>query len=348
MDQSKIKTVKYIFLQTVLMQLIVLAVIGFTCFVAYFGVSKYNSGILWLLGTVAFIVMEFSLICVSVFVKGYGVSFFARSRGTFHGSLPADAAARTRIEYSYGRKSVLTGRRSIIVTEKKETGGGCLLILGLPAIIIGLTGMIKFVIESVRVILSEQRQATWDESRAYLTEQIEAEGKRKFFQTPRTCAFLMGILLVVCIPVTIGIASYYSPRHIEIEFTEKENLTDRYGNASIYYKGNVTNKGSAKVEDIEGILHFKTKDGNILLSKPWGFHAPHQIPSPPDKHLEKDESWDFAFELILSPDDENALVLWNAELNDLEMIFEVRSVGYKTNGSVAFSNRYIEITAGKN
>ena len=54
MNRTKLQTIKYIFIHTVLLQVIVLAVLGFVCFIAYVGVSKYNTYVLWIMGVIAF------------------------------------------------------------------------------------------------------------------------------------------------------------------------------------------------------------------------------------------------------------------------------------------------------
>ena len=347
MKRSKIKTIGYIFLQTIFMQLIVVALFGLVGCLAYLGLAKYNSILLPLLGVVAFIVMEFALICISIFLKSYGVSCFSKSKGQFNGSIPTNGTT-TRIEYSYGPKNIVTGRRSIIVRKREESGGGCLLFLGLSAIVIGATGVIKFIIEALRVLCSDERQMAWEESREYLIEKMNEEGKASFFQVPIICGVLTLLLIIICVPVSLATAYRYSPDRIQIVFCEKENRLDRYGNASIYYEGTITNKGSAKVEQVEGILHLKSKDGDSLLSKELVINVPFTTQSQSDNHLEKNESWDFVFELRLSKEDINAVRVWEAELDDVEMIFEVTSIRYKTNGSVDFSNQFIKITATSN
>lgn len=347
MKTSKQKTIGYIFLQTVLMQLIVLAIVGFVGWLAYFGLAKYNSAILPLLGFVAFIVMEFAFICISIFIKGYGVSCFSKSRGHFDGSAPSGGVKTKEIEYSYGPKNVITGKRSIILRERERPGGGCLLLLGFPAIIIGVTGILKFAIEALRVLLSDERQMVWEESREYLSEKMDAEGKGAFFQVPIICGLAFALLVAISVPVAIATAHRYSPDRIEIVFVEKENNLDRYGNASICYEGRITNKGSAKVEQVEGILHLSDQNGETLLSKKIVINVPFSTPSPPDNHLEKDEFWDFAFEVRLSPDDAHAEDLWDAELEDMEMRLEVSSIRYRTNGSVDYSDESIIITVAE-
>ena len=347
MKRNKIKTLGYIFLQTIFMQLIVVTLFGLVGCLAYLGLAKYNSIVLPLLGVVAFIVMEFAFICISIFVKSYGVSCFSKSKGQFNGSITNNGTT-TRIEYSYGPKNIITGRRSIIVRKREESGGGCLLLLGFPAIVIGITGIIKFIIEALRVLCSDERQMAWEESREYLIEKMKEDGKAAFFQIPIICGGLTLLLIIICVPVSLATAHRYSPDRIQIAFCEKENRLDRYGNASIYYEGTITNKGSAKVEQVEGILHLKSNDGATLLSKKLVINVPFTTPSPPDNHLEKNESWDFAFEIRLSQEDVSAAQLWDAELDEVEVIFEVSSIRYKTNGSVDFSNRFIKISTTQN
>lgn len=340
MEVSKRKTIGYIFLHTVFLQLILLAILGFVCFVAYFGINKYNSGILILLGVVAFIVMEFSFLCASVFIKSYGVSFFARTRGSFNGQLNADTTM-TRIDYTLGPKNIFTGKRSIYVKERKVQSSGCLLLLGLPAIIIALTGIFKFVLESLRVCLSKKRQAAWEESREYLSQKIEEEGRAKFFQLPTVCAILMAILVALCLPITAVTAHHYSPQHIEIKFDEKINVTDKYNNSFIACSGSLTNKGNTKIEHVEGVLHFREKGGKEIFSVKMSVKPSYTTQGPRNDILEKEDTWNFAFELKISRDDSGAIRLWELELEDMEIVFEVISIRYQGKGNIDYTNELI-------
>ena len=79
MEKSKTKTITYIFLHTVVLQIIVLLSLGMVGFLAYVGFDRYNSFALILLGIIAFIAMMFVFLSVSVFAKSYGVSLFAKT-----------------------------------------------------------------------------------------------------------------------------------------------------------------------------------------------------------------------------------------------------------------------------
>ena len=107
------------------------------------------------------------------------------------------------------------------------------------------------------------------------------------------------------------------------------------------------NNGKAKVEQVEGILYLKDKNGEVLLSDDVAIHVPFSIPSQPDNHLEKGEAWDFVISFYLSSDQYPAYLLRDKPLADLEISLEVTSVRYKTNGSVDFTDQVIKVTNGR-
>ena len=327
------------------MQLIVITVFCSVGALAYFGLAKYNSALLPLLGIVAFIAMMFIFMCVSIFMKGYGVSFFSRTRKAFDASAYTYKPT-TEIQYVVGRKNTFTGKRNIYVREREVKSGGVLLVLGIPAIIVGIFGIIKFIFEALRVICSDARAQAWEESRAFLTEKIEEDGVIPFFQTPIISVAIFLIVMVISIPVTIATAHRYHPSHVEFQITEKENAQNYNNLTQILFHGTVENNGRAKIEQIEGIVYFKDKNKNILQSRKVAIHVPFSTPSAPDNYLEKDESWDFTLDLRIHHDEDNfdvAQELWNMDLEEIEITMDVTGIRYRTNGIVEFSNRTVMV-----
>ena len=338
---TKLQTIAYVFLHTVLMQLILIFTLSFVGFLAYFGLNKYNSVILSILGIVAFLVMIFIFVCVSVFTKSYGVSVFARTRREFNGSAP-NMGTTKRIDYYYGRANVFTGRRPIFVRETEEKTG-CNAILFLPAFLVLCTGILKFVIESIRVLLSESRQAAWEESREFMREKIEHE--ENFFSFPKICAISLAVIMIVSIPVSVAVFKQYDTSYISFEITEKQNAERNNQRVNIIFYGTVEKNGGKDIRAIEGNVYFKNRDGEALFELKTHIDVPFSTPSQPNDYLENNENWDIAFDLRFSADDQQALRLWNMELEDIEIVMEVTEIDYKGDSFVEFTDEFIVIKA---
>ena len=128
-----------------------------------------------------------------------------------------------KYEYRTGRRNTFTGKRPIYVIEKEEASGGPLLVTAIISIIIGFTGIFKFILEAVRVMLSDQRQAEWEGCREFLIEKINEEGKIKFFNVPIIVLGVFLISWVICIGASTVDKIIYDPGNINIEINEKIN-----------------------------------------------------------------------------------------------------------------------------
>lgn len=345
---NKSKTILYIFIHTILLQLIVIVSLGTCLGLVYFGFTKYNIGILFLLSVVAFIVLIFLYMSVTVFSKSYGVSLFSKKRHIFDtNDYTAYDSSRPikEYEFSLGRKNMITGNRSLIVREKEVNPGGTWILFFVSALIIGLTGVIKFLIESVRVIRSEERQLVWDEAREFLLEKISEEGKDSFFKVPRICAIILSLIMIVSFPIAVISIYKYSPDRIEMVFSEKEYYTNY--NPQVCFIGSVENTGSAKVRAINGVLYFSDKNGNLLYETNMGIDVPFSIPSPDDDYLTKGEKWGIKTTITVNQNDSGTVELWNADLKDVEIKFKVNRIAYDGN-YIEFEDKWIAVKTVKN
>ena len=338
---TKLQTIVYIFLHTVAMQLILMLTVSFVGFLSYFGLNKYNSTILTILGIVAFLVMIFIFVCVSVFTKSYGVSVFAKTRREFIGSAP-DTGTAKRLDYYYSRRNSFTGRRSIIFREREEKTG-CNAILFLPALLVLCTGILKFALESARVLMSESRQTAWEESRAFMRERMEQE--ENFFAFPKICAISLVVIMIVSIPVSAVVFKQYDPSYIAFEITEKQNAESNGQRANIIFYGTVEKSGGKDIRAIEGIVYFKNRSGDILFEQKNHISVPFSTTSRENDYLEYSEKWDITFDLRLDTDDQRALQLCSYELKDIEIVMEVTEIEYKGDRFVEFTNEFIVIKA---
>ncbi|MBQ9162256.1 MAG: hypothetical protein IJX74_03165 [Clostridia bacterium] len=342
MKRTKLQTIGYIFLHTVVMQLLVIAIFAFVAYIAYFGVAKYNDGILSIVGVLAFLAMMFSYLCISILKKSYGVSVFAKTRGTFNGTAFKSDPIKT-VEYSVGRRDSFTGRRKIYVREREEKGGGCAIVfLGIPAIVTGVTGIFKFVLESVRVLLSDDRQEAWEESREYYFEKMEAEGKRSFFKVPIICAVVLVIAMVISFPVVAIYEYKYSTDRIDFSIMSKENVTDQYGREFVVFGGKLKNTGDAEIEMIEGYMVFLDESGEELYRGKLKFKALFSTSADYDEFLSKDEEWETEVSLSVAESDIIDQMKY-MDLSDIKIVFEITEIHYAGDMFIDFPNTPVTV-----
>lgn len=334
-DTSKAKTVLYIFLLTVLPQFAVIAVVASVACWAYWA-NKYNSFLIWLPGIIGFITMLFTFVCVSVLVHAYGLSIFAKTRKEFN-SENYKGAPVTKIEYTVGRKDSFTGNRPVYVRTKQVSSGGPLLIMGGQALLVGMTGILKFLIETIRVCLSDNRQAEWEACREYMEQKMSGKSRVSFFQLPILCGMSIAVIWIAFCPIMMYTHAAYDPQHIEFNITEKYNSEFNNIRINILFNGEITNKGNKKIEQLEGTLYFKNRRGDVLYEGKTVINAPFSTRYPSDDYLEKNESWEICLDIRTDPSHSGARELWDCSLEDIEISMEIREIWYKGNKFIEFS-----------
>ena len=65
--------------------------------------------------------------------------------------------------------------------EREKRSNGLLVVIGFHAVIVGLTGIFKFILESLRICFSRNRQADWEACREDISDEIFGEGVFGFF-----------------------------------------------------------------------------------------------------------------------------------------------------------------------
>ena len=322
MKRSKLQTIGYIFLNTVFLQIIVLLTF---CSVGIWALcaTYYNSFVFWILGAGGFVTMLFVFVCVSVFSHAYGVSIFAKTRKAFDANRYKSEPIK-RYDYSLGRKDLITGNRSIYVREREVKTGGPLVAMGFMAIVVGLTGIFKFVVEALRVCVSSSRQMAWEEAREYMHEKMhEEKSVVAFFQVPIVCAIILALIWVGAVFGLIYSADTYSDDCIEFQITEKYNSENNRIRIHTLFYGTLKNTGNKEIRSVEGTVYFKDANGKILYEGEVSFHA---ALDEENDYLEADELWDIALQIHTSPDDVNAQYVWNAELEDIEISIDISEI----------------------
>lgn len=323
MKKGKLKTISYIFLHTVVLQCIVLGVLLAVNAMAFFGLVQYSNGLIALLGAAGFIVMLFVFLAVSVFATNFGVSVFSKKHGNYNGADDSPPVYETH--YSLGEKSTLSGKREIIATTKEKKGGpGKLIGAGFHAFMIGLTGIIKFIIETMRVLSSDQRQEVWENARKRLENQRETLGSADFNSFPRKCAIWMGIILAIAIPLMIFTAYQYHPNRLEFSITEKNNSENNHQRIHVLFDGTLENHGLLKIKQVDGLLIIKDKNGVLLYEE----KVVIQNDLSDLSFLNKNDALDVSLNVRSAANDPGTSIIWDTPLEDLEISMRVSHIDY--------------------
>lgn len=331
MKNKKFKTISYIFLHTVVLQFIVIGILLAVNAMAFFGLVQYSNGIIALLGAAAFIVMLLAFLAISIFTTNFGVSVFSKKHGEYNGADNTPPTYETH--YSLGRKSTLTGEREIIATTKEKKGGpGKLIGAGFHALIIGLTGIFKFIIETMRVLFSDERQAAWENGRMRLNNQRASMGSKSFYSFQRKCAIWMAIILAISIPLMIFTAYQYHPDRLEFNITEKENSENNNLRIHVLFNGTLENHGFLKIKQVEGVLVVKNKTGEVLYENKLVIQNDLSDLS----FLNDNDSLDVSLGVLSAGKDPGTNTIWDTPLEDLEISMRVSQIDYALDQYVDF------------
>ncbi len=331
-EKSKLQTICYVFLLTVVPQLAVWAMFLAVCYIAYW-FGMYNSTIHAFIGIGAFIAMLFGFLCVAIFTKNYGLSLFAPTRkdfdvNNFHGA-PVE-----RIDYYVGRKNTFTGRRAVYVHKREVPTGGPLLITALMSIVIALTGIFKFIIEAVRVCLSDNRQGEWEGCRLYLVEARDDEGAWTFFRTPAIVGIVFVIAMAISIPAGAVIKNKFNPENLSFNISERVNSENNSTRVHVLFYGEMTNNGGGKLVQVEGSVYVRDREGNLL------YRNDHVVFNQPlhsyDDSLSRGESWEIDISVLAAAGDSGAVTVWNTDVDDLEIVMEISEMHYEKDRFIDF------------
>jgi len=192
------RTTRYIFLLTVVPQLIMLALIATAAYFIYYGFDADENIVLSALGILGGIATLAAMFSVCLFVKMYGIPFFSKGK---HNDYSYQASTKTEYKLVLGEKDARTGERSATIKEeKKSDGGGLIVDILIESFIICVFGIFKFLIELMRIKSSETRLIAWESVRLDMKTKIaESKSIISFFKFPIICFILCAILLVLFI-----------------------------------------------------------------------------------------------------------------------------------------------------
>lgn len=316
---NKAKTVMYIFGVTVAPQIVS---IGAFLVVLATALAWETYGTFWLmlLGLAAITAYQFLLIGLSLLIKSYGMSVFSSERKDY---VQYSASAPIKKTHYYIHKN----NGGYTVAKREVTQSGCLLSLGLTAIINSATGIFKFIIESLRVCLFKERQASWDNCKQYFCRVKGAESLFQFMKMPAICVCIILVALGCLIPGKIILDKKHDINNLHFEITEKYNSEFSKFRVQTVFYGKLTNVGDGKVSSVKGVVVFKNRDGNILFSSKQKISAPFELRY--DNLLKKNDTWNIALRAIGEPSDMGAIEVWDTELSDMEIYFDISEVWYE-------------------
>lgn len=323
--KNKLGTIKKIFLLTVIPQIIMLAALGSIAFWAYH-IDYLNvfSSIISVLGCIAFMLLA---CCAGLFVDNYTPSFLgSRSNADFGGG----PDTRTKqIVYRVGPKSSLTGQRKIYAEERKSSGGGNIIIGVIKSLWLCVFGTIRFVMETVRVCISKNRKAEWDDAYDELGSNIKADGVFDFFKFPVAC-FLVVIVGWVCIlPNIISINTLYNPDKIEFTAEEMTNFAYREDvGVEFVVDCSVKNKGKGKISHIEAYFYVENEAGEVVAEWSDTINSVWEYNDSNDDLLTKDEEWRYKFYVFVDADEFDISEFESIDISKLKIYYDLREVRY--------------------
>ena len=319
---SKFQTLKYVFLLTAVPQFLIIAMFST---IAYFGhmFNVTNIAGVFLLASALFVAMLFGFVCVSIFTQNYGLSIFSISRNHFN---PGDYQS-TITEVSFIERKTFFGQSNIEVRTHEKPGGAPIIISALLAIVIALTGIIKFVIEAVRVILSDERQGAWEGCREALADDIETDGVFEFFKVPIIVGASFIVAWIIFFLIIVGSKIKHNPDKIDFEIIEQTEFENEYHH---YYAFDiqVKNRGKGKITNIGLNICFMDKDGNLLYEETKYIDTMNL-----DKNkyfIAKNEHSVFEFKLYeWDNDSEGKRYIFEQGLDNVEISIDLIKVEYK-------------------
>lgn len=176
------------------------------------------------------------------------------------------------------------------------------------------------------------RQKEWKEERQRELEEEKIK-KEENRQTIFLMVFIPILLGVLIVPIVLGVKSYFKNKYgidnFVIEVTEKTNVSyDKSFHCYKYqYRIEITNNGNENISSLHGYVIFKDSSNNVL----------YQDDVFLLNSLNSKDTISLTNELHINEDDPNALILWNADYEDLNIYFSFIDISYEDDYYKSFS-----------
>ena len=271
----------------------------------------------------------FAFINISTYISNYTRSLFV-----FHSNFrqfQKGPVKYTETVYTTGRKNMITGERPIIARTRERNGCNPLLMIVfmLNSLLIGVFGILAFIIDFIWILCSDRRVAQWNEVKEDMSHNISREGFAKFWRAPIVCILCIVIVWAGLLGCMAYDNAYYAPSDLEFTFTRADKQIRNNYMGDVYFYGEM--KGAQKeIKQVNAKFYFKDSDGKLLLEDDF---VRLELKDE-DEHGNK--TYIFRVETTISTSDsEEALALWEADLNNIEVSADIVSVEFK-NGKHMF------------
>ncbi len=328
-ERSKANTVFYIFCVTALQQILLLAALA-SAIVFSQGINL--NGYIIFISLPSVFAMFFLAFSVLIIYSNYTVSLFSRTRGELR---DPGSFTTTRTDYYYGSKNLFTGNRPLYVRKREEAGAGKVAYFIIRAFLLSSIGVIHFIIETVRVLLSEERKEAWDEAHDAFCEQKEESGTWNFYKLYIIPLSVILILWIIFIPIKANYENTYTKDSLTFSISEKENFEMNAKTVTVYFHGEIENNGAEDVKFIDTEVFYKDRNGNTIASHLPYFKFVYNLQN--NFTLESGKNCEFTFVVEIERNDPYAQALWNSELDDIEISIYIREIGWVGGESVKHS-----------
>ena len=329
---DRCKTIFPLFCFTALPALVELGIFAWVCQVIYYAVY-FENGFFWVCGVAFFVMMMLAFVAVSNFVCMY-----CRSISSFAQEMDFSGGSRyMKVEYFYGRADTFTGIHPIHVRVSEAGGIGTGFVASmLHAFGIAVVGIPRFLVELVLILVFPKWCIAWKAHTAGVLDEIETEGFVHFFRGFIRCLLILLAIWILFFPFLLGNKAKYSPEHINIQITEKKNWEYNKSRIHVAYYGDLTNTGSAKLKSVGGTIYYKDRNGNVLYQRDEGLWMKSDGMTLPKDYLDKGESFEIQVNVFGDPTDANAQKIWNADMEDIQIVMEITSASYDGGRSINF------------
>lgn len=329
MNESKLRTLVYIFAHTVLLQFVVDIALIAVAFMSYYA-AEYNITFVFLVGAVAFIALLILYICVYVFHKSFGLKLFGNQPSEFNSESYVGPEYQ-HVEYSVGRKNTFTGRRSINARTQTRQNSSIIIVAFVYAIYIGLFGIVQFAIELYRNMSSDARAAAWRAAETNMLERMRSEGAASFFGAPAICGLVIAAALVVSVPVILIDHAIYTPNNVSITLSEMEYSGGR--NPQLTFTGDVRSKTKKDIRSVQTVFVIRDAEGNVLAERDVSLHGFG------DGTLSRDETCEFYFTVFFDADDPGHVKLAGCSFDELRISVIIKSITYGSGNKREYSEK---------
>ncbi len=325
--KEKLKTIGKIFLLTIGVQIIVG---GSIASVAYWGYKlEHLSIISMLLAIAGSIALLFLYLCAAVMIDNYMPSVFGLF-GSFKGGFTGGEGG-TEVFIRKGRTSTLTGETQYHVETRKAPGGGVFIIAAIKALFFCAFAPIRFVVESIVVLLSNDRQYAWDNS----FDSFKGAMNWEDMKVPAISLSVILVSWLVIAPNLFIVNDKYNADDIEITLNGISDMEYDYSRGIEFTVDlSIRNNAKAPIEHISTYIYLKNKNGDIVYK---GSGTLKAVFCDPDydffdeegKYLVGDKEWICGWKISIDADEWDITEFIDADPSGLNLYYDLREVRYE-------------------